>query len=255
MANILYLGSTPLIDLSAYATESYVDAAVANVDVTDQLSNYVLKDGDKVLSTNDFTDALKTKLEGLSNFDPTDINTAITAIQGTLADITLDGSVNTVIDTWTEIKNFLADYSTANDLKDIIDTVESTVKTWVGNQGYLTANDVSTFASESAIAVLDTSVSAIEADYVKSNDISTFVTDNDASVYALKSEVPTVPTTVSSFTNDAGYQTANDVSTFITANDVSTKVSSSSVLNIVSISQSDYNALATKDASTLYIVL
>ena len=248
MANILYLGSTPLIDLSAYATESYVDAAVANVDVTDQLSNYVLKDGDKVLSTNDFTDALKTKLEGLSNFDPTDINTAITAIQGTLADITLDGSVNTVIDTWTEIKNFLADYSTANDLKDIIDTVESTVKTWVGNQGYLTANDVSTFANESAITVLDTSVNAIEADYVKSNDISTFITDNDASVYALKSEIPTVPTTVSSFTNDSGYQTANDVSTKVAS-------ANQSVMNIVSISQADYTALTTKDASTLYIVL
>ena len=259
MANILYLGSTPLIDLSAYATESYVDAAVANVDVTDQLSNYVLKDGDKVLSSNDFTDSLKTKLEGLSNFDPTDINTAIAAIQGTLADITLDGSVNTVIDTWTEIKNFLADYSTANDLKDIIDAVESTVKTWVGNQGYLTSNDVSTFVTQddidnslqdasTAIGVLDTSVNAIEADYVKSNDISTFITDNDASVYAQKSEIPTVPTTVSSFTNDSGYQTANDVSTKVAS-------ANQSVMNIVSISQADYTALATKDASTLYIVL
>ena len=245
--NTLFLGSQKLIDLSGYATESYVNTAVANVDVTDQLSNYVLKDGDKVLSTNDFTDALKTKLEGLSDFDPTNIENAISAIQGTLADITLDGSVNTVIDTWTEIKNFLADYSTANDLKDIIDTVESTVestvKTWVGNQGYLTSSDIANFVTQTdlqtattAIGVLDTSVSAIEADYVKSNDIASFITAGD------------IPTTVSSFTNDAGYITTTDSSNHVTS-------TTKSVMNIISISQSDYNALATKDASTLYIVL
>ena len=241
--NTLFLGSQKLIDLSGYATESYVNTAVANVDVTDQLSNYVLKDGDKMLSTNDFTDALKTKLEGLSDFDPTNIENAISAIQGTLADITLDGSVNTVIDTWTEIKNFLADYSTANDLKDIIDTVESTVKTWVGNQGYLTSSDIANFVTQTdlqtattAIGVLDTSVSAIEADYVKSNDIASFITASD------------IPTTVSSFTNDAGYITTTDSSNHVTS-------TTKSVMNITTISQADYTALVTKDPSTLYIVL
>lgn len=241
--NTLFLGSQKLIDLSGYATESYVDTAVANVDVSEELSNYVLKDGDKVLSTNDFTDALKTKLEGLSDFDPTNIENAISAIQGTLADITLDGSVNSVIDTWTELKNFLADYSTANDLKDIIDTVESTVKTWVGNQGYLTSSDIANLVTQNdlqgattAIGVLDTSVSAIEADYVKSNDIASFITASD------------IPTTVSSFTNDAGYITTTDSSNHVTS-------TTKSVMNIISISQSDYNALTTKDPSTLYIVL
>ena len=37
----IYLGGTPLIDLTGYATESYVDTQIANVDVTDQLTNYV----------------------------------------------------------------------------------------------------------------------------------------------------------------------------------------------------------------------
>lgn len=262
MANILYLGATPLIDLSGYASTSYVDAAVQNVDVTQQLGDYltianasigfVAKESGKVLSSNDFTDALKTKLEGLSNFDPTDISTALSTIQSTLADITDDSSaaVQSTIDTWNEIKTFLSDFDTTDSLSSIISATSSQIQTWVGQQGYL-----------------------------KSNDISTFITDNDASVYALKSEVPTVPTTVSSFTNDAGYQTANDVSTFITAadvptvpttvssftndanyqtaSDVSTKVASAnqSVMNIVSISAADYTALATKDASTLYIVL
>ena len=39
----IYLGGTPLIDLTGYATESYVDSAIQNVDVTSQLENYVLK--------------------------------------------------------------------------------------------------------------------------------------------------------------------------------------------------------------------
>lgn len=234
MANILYLGSTPLIDLSGYATTNYVDTAVSNVDVSDQLSNFVEKEEGMGLSQNSFTDSLKTKLESLENYDDTSVTQALNAVKATIADITLDGSVNTVIDTWTEIKNFLADFTTANDLKDVIDTVESTVETWVEAKGYLNGNDTS--------------------------------------IYALKTEIPTVPTTVSSFTNDAGYLVANDVSTkleandistFITANDVSTKleandvstkVTSTQVTNIVMCSSTDYAGL-TPDASTLYIVL
>ena len=97
---------------------------------------------------------------------------------------------------------------------------------------YVKKNDVSTLEESFRVAAaaisaldnrataLDSSVTAIEADYVKSNDISTFITAAD------------VP-------------------------DVSAKVESSnkSVMNILSISQADFNALATKDASTLYIVL
>lgn len=259
MANILYLGNTPLIDLSGYATTSYVDTAVSNVDVTQQLDDYltianasigfVAKDGDKVLSDNNFTDALKSKLDSLENFDPTDISTALSTIQSTLADITTDGNVQSVIDTFAEIKSFLADYDNTDTLQSIINATSSSIETWVGQQGYLKANDVSTFITAADVPTVPTTVSSFtnDAGYQTANDVSTFITDNDASVYALKSEVPTVPTTVSSFTNDANYQTANDVST---------KVTSGSVLNIVTLSQSDYTALAgNADASTLYIVI
>ena len=140
MANMLFLGNTPLIDLSGYYTKGEVDAAISNIDVTDQLTNYVekvegkglssndftneyknsldnlpnnyvAKDGNKVLSSNDFTDALKNKLDSLENFDPTNINSAISAIEETLGDITGDGKeVTAALDTWAEIKAFIADY-------------------------------------------------------------------------------------------------------------------------------------------------
>ena len=49
-------------------------------------------------------------------------------------------------------------------------------------------------------------------------------------------DIPTVPTTVSSFTNDADY------------------VVGTGITNIVSITQSDYEALITTDAHTLYVI-
>ena len=262
MANILYLGNTPLIDLSGYASTSYVDAAVQNVDVTQQLGdyltivdasiNFVAKESGKTLSDNNFTDALKSKLDSLENFDPTDISTALSTIQSTLADITDDSSaaVQSTIDTWTEIKNFLSDFDTTDSLASIISATSTQIQTWVGQQGYLKANDVSTFITAADVPTVPTTVSSFtnDAGYQTANDVSAFITDNDASVYALKSEVPTVPTTVSSFTNDANYQTSNDVSTKVGS-------ANQSVMNIVSISAADYTALATKDASTLYIVI
>lgn len=48
--------------------------------------------------------------------------------------------------------------------------------------------------------------------------------------------IPTVPTTVSSFSNDANY------------------VASTTITTIVSLTQAQYDALATKDANTLYII-
>ena len=57
------------------STNDFTDALkekLENISVSEggaeiDLSNYVQKDGDKVLSSNDFTDELKTKLEGLEN--------------------------------------------------------------------------------------------------------------------------------------------------------------------------------------------
>lgn len=280
----LFLGNTVLLDLTGYvqtidistfASTSYVDAAVDAVDVSEQLTGLVEKElveGSesryKVLSDNNFTDALLTKLNTLANYDDTSVTQAIALINTTLSDLTTDSStVTEVIDTFEEIKAFLSDYDTNDKLKSIVDAATTSVETWVGQQGFLKSNDVSIYLTAvdastiyvkkndvstydesfriaaDAIAVLDSSiqditasVSAIEADYVKSNDVSTFVTS----------------TALASTLND--YVTDNDASVYLKANDVSTKVNSQSVLNIVTISSADFEQ-ATKDPSTLYIVL
>lgn len=67
------------VDLSNYYTKSETDSKV---------SGKVDKVTGKGLSTNDFTTALKTKLEGLTNYDDSDIRTSITNIQN-MVDYTL----------------------------------------------------------------------------------------------------------------------------------------------------------------------
>jgi hypothetical protein len=52
-----------------------------------------------------------------------------------------------------------------------------------------------------------------------------------------KPTIPTVPTNVSSFANDAHY------------------VASTAITNIVSLTQAQYDALATKDSNTLYVIV
>ena len=67
------------VDLSNYYTKSETDSKV---------SGKVDKVEGKQLSTNDFTTALKTKLEGLTNYDDSDIRNIITNIQN-MVDYTL----------------------------------------------------------------------------------------------------------------------------------------------------------------------
>ena len=227
MANMLFLGNTPLIDLSGYYTKGEVDAAISNIDVTDQLTNYVekvegkglstndftntyknsldnlpnnyvAKDGNKVLSSNDFTDALKTKLEGLENFDPTNINSAISAIEGTLGDITGDGKeVTAALDTWAEIKAFISDYQNTDSVASLLSTLESNIHSWVEGKNYTTVTELG----------LD--------DYAKTADVA---------------------------------------STYETKEDAKNHINGAGVTNVVAITASDFANLETKDATTLYIV-
>nr|DAK10355.1 MAG TPA: Head fiber protein [Caudoviricetes sp.] len=67
------------VDLTNYYTKAEIDSKV---------SGKVDKVTGKGLSTNDFTTALKTKLEGLTNYDDSDIRTSITNIQN-MVDYTL----------------------------------------------------------------------------------------------------------------------------------------------------------------------
>ncbi len=82
----------------------------------------------KGLSANDFTDALKAKLEGLSNYDDTEVRALITAINGRLDTILGDGA-STAIDTFNEIEAFLTGITDTQTLTGLLQEQKQTITT------------------------------------------------------------------------------------------------------------------------------
>lgn len=80
----------------------------------------------KGLSANDFTDALKAKLEGLSNYDDTEVRALITAINGRLDTILGDGA-STAIDTFNEIEAFLTGITDTQTLTGLLQQQKQTI--------------------------------------------------------------------------------------------------------------------------------
>ena len=103
--------------LSGYATTSSVNTA---------LSGKVDKVSGKGLSTEDFTTALKTKLEGLNNYNDTAINNAINQLRNDF-DTLVDGDASTAIDTFNEIIAFLDGVQDNQDLASIIASIEQQI--------------------------------------------------------------------------------------------------------------------------------
>jgi hypothetical protein len=261
----IYLGGTPLIDLSGYATESYVDTAVENVDVTDQLENYVLK------TTLDAS-------YGVLDASIKNTDASIAAIKTTLADITTDGATDTVINTWAEMKAFLADYSTASDLSTLINTVKTDAVndasadaaskyqpigdyvTEADLSGYVNADDVAA-AINSSIAALDlANTYQAKGNYLVANDISTFV-DADAVSAQINSSIAALDLANTyqakgDYASDASLAAldASVAANYETKNDSSAHINGAGVTNVVHCTAAEYAAIENKSATTLYIV-
>lgn len=87
----------------------------------------------KGLSANDFTDALKAKLEGLSSYDDTEVRSLITAINGRLDTILGDGA-STAIDTFNEIEAFLTGITDTQTLTGLLQEQKQTITAETDNK-------------------------------------------------------------------------------------------------------------------------
>ena len=83
----------------------------------------------------------------------------------------------------------------------------------------------------------------VEKNYVNSGDVKSQV---EAYNYATVSQIPTVPTSNTAFTNDAGYITSAAIADMVTSTYIST---------IWRGTQADYDDIPTKDPNTFYIIL
>lgn len=95
-------------------------------DVKQELIKKVDKVVGKQLSTEDFTTALKQKLQGLSNYDDSTLTSAINSLQSQINTL-VSGNVSSAIDTFNEIIAFLDGVKDTQDLAGIIASIEQQI--------------------------------------------------------------------------------------------------------------------------------
>lgn len=100
--------------------------AIANKTVTAALKNKVEKVDGKQLSTEDFTSALKAKLEGLSNYDDTTLANAISGLETRLNTL-VSGDASTAIESFNEIMAFLDGIKDSQNLSSVIAAIEQQI--------------------------------------------------------------------------------------------------------------------------------
>ena len=90
------------------------------------LNNKVDAINGKQLSTEDFTTTLKDKLEGLNNYDDTELSEAIETLRGDFDNI-VSGDTTTAIKTFNEVIAFLDGLTDTQDLESIIASIEQQI--------------------------------------------------------------------------------------------------------------------------------
>lgn len=118
---------------SEFTTKKELEKAISSIPIPDvsgqiseALADYVKKVEGKGLSTNDFTNELKDKLEGITPYDPSELEAEIGKLETALN--TLVGSnASNAIESFNEIIAFLDGISDSEDLDSIVASIERQV--------------------------------------------------------------------------------------------------------------------------------
>ena len=125
--------------------------------ITTDISGKVDKVAGKQLSTEDFTTALKNKLEGLSNYDDTELSNAISTLRGDFDEI-VSGDTTTAIKTFNEVIAFLDGLTDTQNLESIIASIEQQI---AGKMDKVTLATVATSGSYNDLTNKPTIPSAV----------------------------------------------------------------------------------------------
>ena len=101
-------------------------AQILNKPTIPDISGKVDKVVGKQLSTEDFTSALKSKLEGLSNYDDAELSNAVSALRKDFDEL-VSGDTTTAIKTFNEVIAFLDGVQDTQDLSSIIASIEQQI--------------------------------------------------------------------------------------------------------------------------------
>lgn len=125
--------------------------------ITTDISGKVDKVAGKQLSTEDFTTALKNKLEGLNNYDDTELSNAISTLRGDFDEI-VSGDTTTAIKTFNEVIAFLDGLTDTQNLESIIASIEQQI---AGKMDKVTLATVATSGSYNDLSNKPTIPSAV----------------------------------------------------------------------------------------------
>lgn len=159
--------------------------------------NKVDKVNGKQLSTEDFTSTLKTKLEGLSNYDDTELSEAISTLRGDF-DKLVSGDTTTAIKTFNEVIAFLDGVQDSQDLSSIIASIEQQI---AGKMDKVTLATVATSGSYNDLSnkptVEEGNKTFIIGDGIISSDDEYFYlpssrneNENESYILATKADIP-----------------------------------------------------------------
>ena len=137
--------------------------------VMNEISGKVDKENGKGLSTQDFTTALKEKLESLSNYDDTEVRSLIENVRTSL-DLLIGGKdTSAVIDTFNEVISFLNNFKNSENLSSVLSALKSEIQIWVEQKQYATKSEVSQL--DSKMGELEEEIGIIESvDVVGKNE-------------------------------------------------------------------------------------
>lgn len=185
--------------MTAYVANA-VSTLATKSELTEGLADKVDKVSGKGLSANDFTTALKTKLEGLSNYDDTALSNSITSLQNQFNAL-VNADADAAIDTFNEIVAFLAGLENTETLEGILADISTQIS---GKMDKVTLAAVATSGSYNDLSNKPTIPSALSA---LSDDAShRTVTDTEKAAWNAKSDFsgsyndltnkPTIPAAV-----------------------------------------------------------
>lgn len=149
----------------------------------DSLANKI---NGKGLSTEDFTTELKTKLEGLSNFDDTELSSALSTLRSDF-DKLVSGDTTTAIKTFNEVIAFLDGLTDTQDLESIIASIEQQI---AGKMDNITLATVATSGSYNDLSNKPT----IPAAVTESNVSGWGFTKNTGTITQIKANGTSVAT-------------------------------------------------------------
>lgn len=158
-------------------------------------------------------------------------------------DTKLDNDISTLFSVKADTSNYYTKNQIDDDGKVVaaalasLDSRVSSIESSVGDGSGSGGGEVD-------LSVINASVNNIENDYVKSEDIANFITADytydkshiDASFIEVADMIPTVPTAISSFTNDTGYITDNDTSVYALKSEIDSSFADTYLVKITNAS-------------------